>query len=218
VRLARENPRWGYQRIAGELNQLGLSVSPSTVRRLLARAGLRAAPRRSGPSWREFLCAQAASVVACDFFTLETALLRRYYVLFFIELRTRPVHLAGTTTNPDGQWVTQQARNLSLSGALDDVRFPIRDRDAKFVAAFDEVFRTQGVNVVQTPFRWPQANAHAECFVRTARTECLGWLLIGRQPPIAIQPPTPPPPPPQATIQRHDRLGGLHHEYHPAAA
>ena len=178
VRLARENPRWGYQRIAGELNKLGLAVSPSTVRRLLANAGLGPAPRRSGPTWREFLRARAASVVACDFFTVETALLRRYYVLFFIDLRTRRVHLAGTTTNPEGRWVTQQARNLSLSGALEHVRFLIRDRDAKFVAGFDEVFRTEGVNIVQTPFRSPQANAHAERFVRTARTECLDWLLI----------------------------------------
>ena len=242
ARLARENPRWGYQRIAGELNKLGLSVSPSTVRRLLARSGLGPAPRRSGPSWREFLRAQAASVVACDFFTVETALLRRYYVLFFIELQTRRVHLAGTTTNPDGRWVTQQARNLSLSGVLDDVRFLIRDRDSKFAAGFAEVFRTEGVEVIRTPFRSPQANAHAERFVRTALTECLDWLLIlgqhqldrvlrvyvnryntkrphralGRQPPIAIQPPTPPPP--QATIQRRDRLGGLLHEYHLAAA
>src|SRR6266540_3570921 len=242
VRLARENPRWGYQRIAGELNKLSLRVSPSTVRRLLGKAGLGPAPRRPGPSWREFLRAQAASVVACDFFCVETALLRRYYVLFFIELQTRRVHLAGVTANPDGRWVTQQARNLSLSGALDDARFLIRDRDRKFVAGFDEVFRTDGVKVIQTPFRAPQANAHAERFVRTARTECLDWLLIlgqrqldralrayvdhynterphralGRQPPIAIRPPTPPPP--QATIQRRDRLGGLLREYHPAAA
>ena len=168
---------WGYQRIAGELNNLGLSVSPSTVRRLLARAGLEPAPRRSGPSRREFLRAQAASVVACDFFTVETALLRRYDVLFFIELHTRRDHLAGTTTKPDGRWVTQQARNLGLSGALQDVKFLIRDRDAKFVTGFDEV-RTEGVNVVRTPFRSPQANAHAERFVRSARTECLDWLLI----------------------------------------
>jgi putative transposase len=242
LRLARENRRWGYQRIAGELNKLGLSVSPSTVRRVLARAGLRPAPRRSGPSWREFLRAQAASVVACDFFTVETASLRRYYLLFFIELQSRRVHLAGTTTTPDGRWVTQQARNLSLSGALDDVRFLIRDRDSKFVAGFDQVFRIDGVKVIQTPFRSPQANAHAERFVRTARTECLDWLLIlgerqlnrvlriyvehynsqrphralGRHPPIKLQLPTPPPP--QATIQRRDRLGGLLHEYHLAAA
>jgi putative transposase len=242
LRLARENPRWGYQRIAGELSKLGLSVSPSTVRRLLARAGLGPAPRRSGPSWRQFLRTQAASVVACDFFTVETALLRRYYVLFFIELQTRRVHLAGITANADGRWVTQQARNLSLSGTLDDVKFLIRDRDAKFVAGFDEVFRTDGVKVIQTPFRSPQANAHAERFVRTARTECLDWLLIlgprqldrvlrayvdhyntarphralGRHPPLATQPPTPPPP--QAAIERRDRLGGLLHEYHLAAA
>ena len=142
LRLARENPRWGYQRIACELSKLGVAVSPSTVRRLLAGAGLGPAPMRSGPSWRGFLRAQGASVVACDFFTVETALLRRYYVLFFIELQTRRVHLAGITANPGGRWVTQQARNLSRSGALDDVKFLIRDRDSKFVAGFDEFFRT----------------------------------------------------------------------------
>ena len=242
MRLARENPRWGYQRIAGELNKLGLAVSPSTVRRLLARAELRPTPRRSGPRWREFLRAQAAGVVACDFFCVDTALLRRYYVLFFIELQTRRVHLAGVTANPDGRWVTQQARNLSLAGAFGDARFLIRDRDTKFVAGFDEVFRTDGVEAILTPFRAPQANAHAERFVRTARTECLDWMLIlgprhldrvlrvhvehynterphrvlGRHPPLATQPPTPPPP--QAAIERRDRLGGLLHEYHLAAA
>jgi putative transposase len=242
LRLARENPRWGYQRIAGELSKLGVSVSPSTVRRLLARAGLGPAPRRSGPSWRQFLRAQGASVVACDFFTVETALLRRYYVLFFIELQTRRVHLAGITANPDGRWVTQQARNLSLSGALDDARFLIRDRDTKFVAGFDEVFRTDGVKVIRTPFRSPQANAHAERFVRTARTECLDWLPIlgprhldrvlrvyvdhynterphralGRHPPLANPPP--PPPPAHAELERRDRLAGLLREYHLAAA
>jgi putative transposase len=241
VRLARENPRC-YQRVAGELNKLGLSVAPSTVRRLLARADLGPAPRRSGPSWREFLRAQAASIVACDFFCVETALLRRYYVLFFIELQTRRVQLAGVTANPDGRWVTQQARNLSISGALCDARFLIRDRDTKFVAGFDEVFRTDGVNVVQTPFRAPQANAHAERCVRTARTECLDWLLIlgprhldrvlrvyvdhynterphralGRHPALANPPP--PPPPPQAELARRDRLGGLLRKYHLAAA
>ena len=169
-------------------------------------------------------------------------MLRRYYVLFFIELQTHRVHLAGVTANPDGRWVTQQARNLSLSGVLDDLGFLIRDRDTKFVAGFDEVFRTDGVKVIQTPFQSPQANGHAERFVRTARTECLDWLLVlgprhldrvlrvyvehynterphralGRHPPLATQPPTPPPP--QAAIERRDRLGGLLHEYHLAAA
>jgi putative transposase len=178
LRLARENPRWGYQRIVGELSKLGLPVSPSTVRRLLAKAGLGPAPRRSGPSWREFLRAQAASVVACDFFSVETALLRRYYVLFLIELQTRRVYISGATTNPNGEWVTQQARNLSVGGAVEDVRFLIRDRDAKFTGGFDEVFRTDGVEVILTPFRSPQANGHAERFVRTVRAECLDWLLI----------------------------------------
>jgi hypothetical protein len=152
LRLARENPRWGYQRIAGELTKLDLSVSPSIVRRLLARAGLGPAPRRSGPSWRAFLRAQAASIVACDFFTVETAFLRRYYVLFFIELQSRRVHLAGSTAHPSGRWVAQQARNLSFSGALGDVRFLIHDRDSKFVAAFDEIFRSEGTRVILTPF------------------------------------------------------------------
>ncbi len=155
LRLARENPRWGYQRIAGELNKLGLAVSPSTVRRVLARAGLRPTPRRSGPTWREFLRAQAAGIVACDFFCVETALLRRYYVLFFIELQTRRVHLAGVTTNPDGSWVTQQARNLSLAGALGDVRLLIRDRDTKFVAGLDEVCVSSGWSAALVAARRP---------------------------------------------------------------
>ncbi|HEX5923150.1 MAG TPA: hypothetical protein VFY45_04920, partial [Baekduia sp.] len=100
-------------------------------------------------------------------------MLRRSYVLFFIELQTRRVHLAGATTNPDRRWVAQQARNLSLTAALDDITFLIRDRDSKFTGGFDEIFRTEGIAVIQTPFRSPQANAHAERFVRTARTECL---------------------------------------------
>ena len=107
LRLARENPRWGHRRICGELAKLGLQTSPTSIRRLLARARLGPAPRRSGPGWREFLQAQAASIVACDFLTVETLSLRRYYVLFFIEHASRRVWLAGCTTNPDGNWVTQ---------------------------------------------------------------------------------------------------------------
>jgi putative transposase len=188
---------------------------------------------------------QAASIVACDFFTVDTALLRRYYVLFFIELRTRRVHLAGATTNPDGRWVAQQARNLSLTAALGEITFLIRDRDSKFTGGFDEVLRTEGIAVIQTPCRSPQANAHAERFVRTARTECLDWLLIvglrqldrvlrvyvdhynterphralGRCPPVATEPPTPRPPLTAVQqLERRDRLGGLLHAYHLAAA
>jgi transposase InsO family protein len=178
LRLARENPRWGYPRIAGELLKLGLTVSPSTVRRILLAAGLTPAPRRSGPTWQQFLRQQAASVLACDFFTVETITLRRYYVLFFIELGSRRVHLAGCTTNPAGAWVAQQARNLSFTGLLERTRFLIHDRDSKFTAAFDEVFRNEGITVIHTPVRAPRANAHAERFVRTVRGECLDWLLI----------------------------------------
>jgi putative transposase len=178
LRFARENPGWDYPRIAGELRKLGLRVSPSTVRRILLAAGSGPAPRRSGPSWREFVRQQAASMLACDFFTVETISLRRFYVLFFIELENRRVHLAGCTTNPTGAWVTQQARNLSFTGVFERVRFLIHDRDRKFAAAFDEVFRSESIKVIHTPIRAPQANAYAERFVRTVRNECLDWLLI----------------------------------------
>ena len=242
LRLARENPRWGYQRIAGELSKLGISVSPSTVRRLLAGAGLGPAPRRSGPSWREFLHAQASSVIACDFFTVETAFLRRYYVLFFIELHSRRVHLAGSTAHPGGRWVAQQARNLVFAPGLENTSFLIHDRDSKFLASFDDAFRSEGVKVILTPFQAPQANAHAERFVRTVRAECLDWLLIlgprqldrvlrvfvehynherphralGRCPPAPHHRPVPPLP--GGKVNRTDRLGGLLHEYYRAAA
>src|SRR6266542_553783 len=153
LRFARENPGWGYPRIAGELRKLGLRVSPSTIRRILLANRLGPAPRRSGPSWREFLRRQAASMLACDFFTVETISLRRFYLLFFIELEGRRVHLAGCTTNPTGAWVTQQARNLSFTGLFDRMRFLIHDRDSKFSGAFDEVFRSEGIQVIHTPIR-----------------------------------------------------------------
>jgi putative transposase len=178
LRFARENPGWGYPRIAGELLKLGLGVSPSTVRRILLTAGSGPAPRRSGPSWRQFLRRQAATMLACDFFTVETISLRRFYVLFFIELESRRVHLAGCTTNPSGAWVTQQARNLSFNGLFDRTRFLVHDRDSKFAAAFDEVFRSEAIEVIHTPIRASQANAYAERFVRTVRAECFDWLLI----------------------------------------
>jgi transposase InsO family protein len=177
LRRARENPRWGHPRIAGKLLKVGVHVSPSTVRRLLLAAGLTPAPRRSGPSWREFLRRRAASVLACDFFTVETITLRRYCVLF-IELGSRRVHLAGCTPNPTGSWVTQQARKLSFTGLFDRTPFLIHDRDTKFTTAFDEVFRSEGITTIRTPIRAPQANAYAERFVRTVRSERLDWLLI----------------------------------------
>jgi putative transposase len=182
LRLARENPAWGYQRIAGELLKLGFRISPSTVRRLLASAGLDPAPRRHALSWPAFLRRQAASMLACDFVTVETVTLRRLYVLFFIELGSRRVHLAGCTPNPSREWVVQQARNLSFTNLLERRRFLIHDRDSKLTAAFDELFRSEGITVVHTPVQAPQANAYAERFVRTVRNECLDWLLtVGRR-------------------------------------
>jgi len=159
LRLARENPRWGYQRIAGEINGLGLKVSATTVRKILREAGVGPAGERPGLSWRTFLRQQAQSMLAVDFFTVETISMQRLYVLFFIELASRRVHLAGCTTNPTGAWVTQQARNLSFTGLLERTRFLIHDRDSKFTAAFDEVFRSEGIKVIHTPVRAPQANA-----------------------------------------------------------
>jgi hypothetical protein len=125
LRLARENPRWGHRRICGELPKIGFIVSATSVRRLLARSGLEPAPRRFGLNWREFLRGQAASIVACDFFTVETVLLRRIYVLFFIAHASRRVWLAGCTTHPTGEWVTQQARNLGLDFSDHRIRFLI---------------------------------------------------------------------------------------------
>jgi putative transposase len=241
MQLARENPRWGHRRICGELAKLGLQVSPTSIRRPLARARLGPAPRRAGPSWREFLRAQATSIVACDFFTVETLFLRRYYVLFFIAHASRRVWLAGCTKNPTGAWVTQQARNLGLDFSELGVRFLIRDRDRKYSVPFDEVFRSEGVRIVKTPVRAPKANAIAERFVRTVRGECLDWLLIlnrrhlervlrvyvdhyNRERPhraLDLRPPEPDERAqgsPVGEIHRRDRLGGLIHEYYRAAA
>jgi putative transposase len=180
LRLARENPRWGYLRIVGELRKLGVILSATSVRNVLRRHRLKPALRRSGPTWTEFLRSQAAGTLACDFFHVDTITLRRLYVLFFIDLDRRKVFLAGVTEHPIGNWVTQQARNLTMT--LEDegrfVKFLIRDRDAKFVGPFDEIIRSIGARVIKTPVRAPRANAFAERFVGTARRECLDWLLI----------------------------------------
>jgi transposase len=178
LRLAKENPRWGYCRIQGELKKLDISISASTICSLLRRHGLRPAPRREGPSWKEFLAQQAAGIVACDFFCVETVWLKTLYVLFFIEVSTRRVHLAGITAHPGSAWVTQQARNLAIDERLLGFQFLIRDRDAKYSGPFDEVFRSEGVRVIRTPIRSPKANAFAERFVRTARHECLDHILV----------------------------------------
>jgi putative transposase len=220
-------------------------VSATAIRITLCRHGLDPAPRRTATAWRAFLCQQAAGIVACDFFTVDTIWLRRLYVLFFLELDTRRVHLAGATANPDRTWVTQQARNLMLR--LEEqgrrVRFLIRDRDAKFCRAFDDVFRSEGADVVLTPVQAPNANACAEGWIRTVRAECLDWLLIvgrehlervlrvyvghyNRHRPhraLGLRPPDPPAPVQLVSsdqrdrVHRRDLLGGLLHEYRRAA-
>jgi putative transposase len=180
VRLASENPRWGYRRIQGELIKLGIRLAASTIARIMKDHGLGPAPRRAGPTWRAFLRTQAAHIVATDFFTVDTLTLKRLYVLFFIELGRRRVWITGVTGHPDASWVTQQARDVT--GDLEDegiaVKFLLRDRDTKYVAGFDAVFIGGGAQVLRTPFRTPNANAHAERFVRTIRSECLDHLLI----------------------------------------
>jgi transposase len=180
LRMARDNPGWGHRRIQGELARLGHQVAASTVWEILNAAGIDPAPRRSGPTWRQFLSAQAHAMIACDFFTVDTIVLKRLYVLVFIEHGTRMLHLAGVTANPTGTWVTQQARNLAmeLGSRMDSLRFLVRDRDTKFVAGFDEVFRSGGIRIIKTPPRAPRANAICERVVGTLRREVLDQILI----------------------------------------
>jgi putative transposase len=166
------------RRIQGELRKLGIRLGATTIRSIVRRAGIGPAPRRDGPSRSEFLRSQGEGIWACDFFTGETAWLRTLYVLFFIELGSRRVHLAGVTTHADSAWVTQQGRNLAIDCSLDNVRYLVRDRDAKFARSFDHVLRTEDIGVIRTPVRAPRANAVAERWVRTVRSECLDRTLV----------------------------------------
>ena len=238
LRLASENSSWGYRRIQGELAGLGYPIAASTVWSILKRACIDPAPRRDGPTWRQFLVAQAQGILATDLFCVDTLLGQRLYVLFFLEHATRRVHLLGVTANPSGAWVAQQARNLlmGLGERVAAFQFLIRDRDAKFTDVFDAVFTSEGIRILRTPVRAPRANAIAERWIGTVRRELLDRILIlnrrhledvlaeytthfnQHRPHRALQHaaplrPLPPSSQPDRCLRRHDRLGGLIHEY-----
>ena len=180
VRLAKENPLWGYRRIHGELTKLGVTIAPSTVYEILRAAGIGPAPRRAGPTWRQFLHAQAAGILAVDFLHVDTVLLKRLYVLVFIEHGTRRMHLGGVTANPTGEWTVQQARNLAviLGGRFENFRFLVRDRGSNFTRSFDAVFQAAGARILRTAVQAPRMNATCERLLGTLRRELLDRMLI----------------------------------------
>jgi putative transposase len=224
--------------VHGELAGLGYQVGASTVRKILHTAGIDPAPRRTGPTWTQFLRAQAQAILACDMFRLDTITLHRLYAFFVIEHATRRVHILGVTAHPTGAWLTQQARNLVID--LDDAgrrfQFLIRNRDAKFTATFDAVFAATDIRIIKTPVRAPRANAIAERFVGSIRRELLDRLLIvnqrhaaavlraferhnnGHRPHRTLGQAAPSRPLPRRSptavdnVRRHDRIGGLIHE------
>lgn len=239
LRMARENPRWGDRRIRGELLKLGYRISASAIRGILRRNRIPPSPRRDGPTWAEFLRAHAGAVLACDFFTVDTVLLKTLYVLVFIEIHSRRLLYARCTAHPNSAWVTQQARNLTweLSRLDAPVQLFIHDRDRKFVDDFDQVLRAEGAQVVLTPFRRPRANAHCGRVIKTFRHEALDWMVIlderhlqsvlceyithyNRQRPHLALDLCPPEPVAQlgsGRVLRRYRLHGLISEYHRAA-
>jgi putative transposase len=243
VRLATESPTWGYRRVHGELAGLGYQTGASTIWKILTAARIDPSPQRSGPTWPQFLRAQAHAILACDQFHIDTITLTRLYPFFVVEHATRHVHILGVTAHPTGAWLTQQARNLAMD--LDEARarcrFLFRDRDAKFTATFDAVLTGAGIQVIKTPVRAPRANAIAERFVASIRRELLDRTLIINQrhaasalttyedhfnhhrPHRALAQAAPLRALPErhqtatSHVHRHDRLGGLLHEYQQVA-
>jgi len=240
VRLAKENPLWGHRRIHGELTKLGVTVAPSTVWEILHTAGIDPAPRRSGPTWRQLLHTQAAGILAVDFLHVDTVLLKRLYVLVFIEHGTRRMHLGGVTANPTGEWTVQQARNLALTlgERFENTRFVIRDRGSNFTASFDAVFQAAGARVVRSAVQSPRMNSIMERWIGSCRRELLDRTLVWNQrhlmtvlreygdfcnthrPRRALSQAAPLRPLPDGVtdldhfrVRRRDRAGGVIHEY-----
>ncbi len=183
VRMARENPGWGYFRIRGELLKLGHQVAATTIRSVLLAAGIPPAGRRSQLTWKQFLAAHAETLVAADFFSVDTIFFKRLYVLIYVHLASRRVLLASCTSEPNAAWVTQQARNLSWKLEDEGINLSalIHDRDKKFAFQADRVFQSQGARVILTPLMAPMANAYAERWIGSCRRECLDWMLIVNQ-------------------------------------
>ncbi len=183
LRMARENPRWGYFRIRGELLKLGHQVAATTIRSVLVAAGVPPSGRRSQLTWKQFLAAHAETLVAADFFSGDTIFFKRLYVLMYVHLASGRVLLASCTSEPNAAWVTQQARNLSWKLEDEGINLSvlIHDRDRKFALQADRVFQSQGTRVILTPLMAPMANAHAERWIGSCRRECLDWMLIVNQ-------------------------------------
>ncbi len=246
IRMATDNPAWGHRRVQGELVRLGHPIAASTVWQILHDAGIGPAPRRMGPTWKQFVTAQARGILAADFVHIDTVLLRRIYALIVIEHGTRRVHLAGITANPDGSWTTQAARNflIDLGHRVASVKFVIRDRAGQFTGSFDAVFTAEGIRILRSPPQAPRANAICERIIGTLRREVLDRLLIVNEHHLRkvlteyllhyntgrshralgqltpAQADTGPPEPvnlAEHPIRRKQVLGGLTHEYYVAA-
>ncbi|MDH6580521.1 integrase core domain-containing protein [Kitasatospora sp. MAP5-34] len=180
LRLARDNAGWGHRRIQGELARLGHPIAASTVWEILRAAGIDPAPRRAGPTWREFLTAQAEGILAVDFFYLDTVLGHRLYALAFLEHGTRRLHIAGVTAHPTRGWAVRQARNVAadLGTRMEALRFVLRDRDGKYGQSFDAVFESEDMEVIKSAPRVPRMNAHCERLTGSIRREALDHILI----------------------------------------
>jgi transposase InsO family protein len=247
LRLARENHSWGYRRIHGELATLEIKIAPSTVWEILKANGIEPAPQRDRQTWAAFLRGQAHAILAADFFEIRTLTGARLYVFAIIEHATRRVHVLGTTAHPTAAWTAQLARNvmMDLKDAGTSIKYLIRDRDSRYTAAFDTVLEDEGIEIVTTGIRVPRMNAIIERWVRTCRVELLDRTLIVNQTHLmhalreyetfynqhrthrALHAAAPLHPLPQPTtdrteldrieVQRHDRLGGILHQYQRAA-